>query len=104
MTHRTIPLPQDSTLAEMSDVQIRAIVGELIKANWDLKELNSSCLMHRASSSSRKSWPPSGSWQQVWRMRSTTLSVCIFSNFGTLEQYLEDLFQMLDAYEQAEAA
>jgi len=28
----------------------------------------------------------------------------IFSNFGTLEQYLEDLFQMLDAYEQAEAS
>ncbi len=28
----------------------------------------------------------------------------IFSNFGTLEQYLEDLFQMLDAYEQVEAS
>ncbi len=28
----------------------------------------------------------------------------IFSNFGTLETYLADLFRMLDAYEQAEAA
>jgi len=28
----------------------------------------------------------------------------VFSNFGTLEAYLERLFEMLDAYEQAEAA
>ncbi len=28
----------------------------------------------------------------------------IFSNFGTLERYLDDLFQMLSAYEQAEPA
>ena len=35
------PLPHEMTLAEMSDAQIRAIVGELIKANRDLKELNS---------------------------------------------------------------
>ncbi|MDO9286970.1 MAG: ATP-binding protein [Aquabacterium sp.] len=27
----------------------------------------------------------------------------VFSNFGTLEKYLADLFRMLDAYEQAEA-
>ena len=29
------PLPQDLTLAEMSDVQIRAIVGELINIDSD---------------------------------------------------------------------
>jgi C4-dicarboxylate-specific signal transduction histidine kinase len=28
----------------------------------------------------------------------------VFSNFGTLQAYLERLFEMLDAYEQAEAA
>ncbi len=38
MTHNGLsPLPQELTLAEMSDVQIRAIVGELIKTNQGLE-------------------------------------------------------------------
>ena len=105
MTHNGLsPLPQDLTLAEMSDVQIRAIVGELIKANRDLKELNSKLSDAQSKLIQSEKLASIGQLAAGVAHEINNPIGFIFSNFGTLEQYLEDLFQMLDAYEQAEAS
>ena len=105
MTHTGLsPLPQDLTLAEMSDVQIRAIVGELIKANRDLKELNSKLSDAQSKLIQSEKLASIGQLAAGVAHEINNPIGFIFSNFGTLEQYLEDLFQMLDAYEQAEAS
>ena len=105
MTHTGLsPLPQDLTLAEMSDVQIRAIVGELIKANQDLKELNSKLSDAQSKLIQSEKLASIGQLAAGVAHEINNPIGFIFSNFGTLEQYLEDLFQMLDAYEQAEAS
>ena len=105
MTHTGLsPLPQDLTLAEMSDVQIRAIVGELIKANRDLKEVNSKLSDAQSKLIQSEKLASIGQLAAGVAHEINNPIGFIFSNFGTLEQYLEDLFQMLDAYEQAEAS
>ncbi len=105
MTHTGLsPLPQELTLAEMSDVQIRAIVGELIKANRDLKELNSKLSDAQSKLIQSEKLASIGQLAAGVAHEINNPIGFIFSNFGTLEQYLEDLFQMLDAYEQAEAS
>ena len=98
------PLPHEMTLAEMSDAQIRAIVGELIKANRDLKELNSKLSDAQSKLIQSEKLASIGQLAAGVAHEINTPIGFIFSNFGTLEQYLEDLFQMLDAYEQAEAS
>ncbi len=105
MTHNGLsPLPQDLTLAEMSDVQIRAIVGELIKTNRDLKEVNSKLSDAQSKLIQSEKMASIGQLAAGVAHEINNPIGFIFSNFGTLEQYLEDLFQMLDAYEQAEAS
>ena len=105
MTHTGLsPLPQDLTLAEMSDVQIRAIVGELIKTNRDLKEVNSKLSDAQSKLIQSEKMASIGQLAAGVAHEINNPIGFIFSNFGTLEQYLEDLFQMLDAYEQAEAS
>ena len=105
MTHTGLPpLPQELTLAEMSDVQIRAIVGELIKANRDLKEVNSKLSDAQSKLIQSEKLASIGQLAAGVAHEINNPIGFIFSNFGTLEQYLEDLFQMLDAYEQAEAS
>ena len=105
MTHNGLsPLPQDLTLAEMSDMQIRAIVGELIKANRDLKEVNSKLSDAQSKLIQSEKLASIGQLAAGVAHEINNPIGFIFSNFGTLEQYLEDLFQMLDAYEQAEAS
>lgn len=105
MTHTGLsPLPQELTLAEMSDVQIRAIVGELIKTNRDLKELNSKLSDAQSKLIQSEKLASIGQLAAGVAHEINNPIGFIFSNFGTLEQYLEDLFQMLDAYEQAEAS
>lgn len=105
MTHNGLsPLPQDLTLAEMSDVQIRAIVGELIKTNRDLKEVNSKLSDAQSKLIQSEKLASIGQLAAGVAHEINNPIGFIFSNFGTLEQYLEDLFQMLDAYEQAEAS
>ncbi|MBO0940266.1 ATP-binding protein [Acidovorax temperans] len=98
------PLPHEMTLAEMSDAQIRAIVGELIKANRDLKELNSKLSDAQSKLIQSEKLASIGQLAAGVAHEINNPIGFIFSNFGTLEQYLEDLFQMLDAYEQAEAS
>lgn len=105
MTHTGLsPLPQELTLAEMSDVQIRAIVGELIKTNRDLKEVNSKLSDAQSKLIQSEKLASIGQLAAGVAHEINNPIGFIFSNFGTLEQYLEDLFQMLDAYEQAEAS
>ena len=105
MNHNGLsPLPQDLTLAEMSDVQIRAIVGELIKTNRDLKEVNSKLSDAQSKLIQSEKLASIGQLAAGVAHEINNPIGFIFSNFGTLEQYLEDLFQMLDAYEQAEAS
>lgn len=105
MTHNGLPpLPQDLTLAEMSDIQIRAIVGELIKTNRDLKEVNSKLSDTQSKLIQSEKLASIGQLAAGVAHEINNPIGFIFSNFGTLEQYLEDLFQMLDAYEQAEAS
>ena len=105
MTHTGLsPMPQELTLAEMSDVQIRAIVGELIKTNRDLKEVNSKLSDAQSKLIQSEKLASIGQLAAGVAHEINNPIGFIFSNFGTLEQYLEDLFQMLDAYEQAEAS
>ncbi|GAA4428738.1 ATP-binding protein [Acidovorax lacteus] len=97
-------LPAEPTLAEMSDAQIRAIVGELLQANKDLKTLNA-----RLSDAQNKLMQ-SEKLASIGQLAAGVAHEInnpigfIFSNFGTLEQYLGDLFDILQAYEDAEAS
>lgn len=90
-------------LAEMSDEQIRSIAGDLLKANNDLKELNSKLSDAQSKLIQSEKLASIGQLAAGVAHEINNPIGFIFSNFGTLEQYLDDLFQMLDAYEEAEA-
>ncbi len=89
-------------LAEMSDEQIRSIAGDLLKANKDLQELNSKLSDARSKLMQSEKLASIGQLAAGVAHEINNPIGFIFSNFGTLEQYLDDLFQMLDAYEKAE--
>ena len=85
MTHTGLsPLPQELTLAEMSDVQIRAIVGELIKANQDLKELNSKLSDAQSKLIQSEKLASIGQLAAGVAHEINNPTGFIFSNFGTL--------------------
>jgi signal transduction histidine kinase len=105
MTSNALTTPvHEMTLAEMSDEQIRSIVGELIKANNDLKELNTKLSDAQNKLIQSEKLASIGQLAAGVAHEINNPIGFIFSNFGTLEQYLQDLFQMLDAYELAEAS
>lgn len=89
-------------LAEMSDEQIRSIAGDLLKANKDLQELNSKLSDAQSKLMQSEKLASIGQLAAGVAHEINNPIGFIFSNFGTLEQYLDDLFQMLDAYEKAE--
>lgn len=99
----TLVQPSELTLAEMSDVQIRAIVGELLQANRELKVLNSKLSDAKSKLIQSEKLASIGQLAAGVAHEINNPIGFIFSNFGTLEQYLQDLFQMLSAYEEAEA-
>ncbi|MDP3229134.1 MAG: ATP-binding protein [Acidovorax sp.] len=103
-TTEVSPNPQEATLAEMSDVQIRSIVGELIKANRDLKDLNTKLSDAQTKLMQSEKLASIGQLAAGVAHEINNPIGFIFSNFGTLEQYLQDLFQMLQVYEEAEAS
>ncbi len=104
MTSTALSTPDHETkLAEMSDEQIRSIVGELIQANSDLKELNAKLSEAQNKLIQSEKLASIGQLAAGVAHEINNPIGFIFSNFGTLEQYLGDLFQMLDAYEEAEA-
>jgi len=100
----TLVQPSELTLAEMSDVQIRAIVGELLQANRELKVLNSKLSDAKNKLIQSEKLASIGQLAAGVAHEINNPIGFIFSNFGTLEQYLQDLFQMLAAYEEAEAS
>lgn len=100
----TLVQPSELTLAEMSDVQIRAIVGELLQANRELKVLNSKLSDAKNKLIQSEKLASIGQLAAGVAHEINNPIGFIFSNFGTLEQYLQDLFQMLSAYEEAEAS
>lgn len=99
----TLVQPSELTLAEMSNVQIRAIVGELLQANRELKVLNSKLSDAKSKLIQSEKLASIGQLAAGVAHEINNPIGFIFSNFGTLEQYLQDLFQMLSAYEEAEA-
>ncbi len=105
MTHNGLPsAPQEMLLADLPEDQIRAIVGDLIKANNDLKELNTKLSDAQTKLMQSEKLASIGQLAAGVAHEINNPIGFIFSNFGTLEQYLQDLFQMLDTYEEAETS
>ncbi|RUP25327.1 MAG: ATPase [Curvibacter sp.] len=102
------PAPSDNgrpeaLLDQMSMEQVRAMVSELLKANEELKELNSKLSDARTKLIQSEKLASIGQLAAGVAHEINNPIGFIFSNFGTLEKYLQDLFQMLSAYEQAES-
>ncbi|MDD0816073.1 ATP-binding protein [Curvibacter sp. HBC28] len=95
-------LPED-LLDQMSMAQVRAMVSELLKANEELKELNGKLSDARTKLIQSEKLASIGQLAAGVAHEINNPIGFIFSNFGTLEKYLQDLFQMLSAYEQAES-
>ena len=98
----TIAQPSEYTLAEMSDAQIRAIVGELLQANKELKVLNTKLSDAQNKLMQSEKLASIGQLAAGVAHEINNPIGFIFSNFGTLEQYLQDMLEMLAAYEEAE--
>ena len=90
-------------LDQMSMEQVRAMVNELLKANEELKELNSKLSDAHTKLIQSEKLASIGQLAAGVAHEINNPIGFIFSNFGTLEKYLQDLFQMLSAYEQAES-
>lgn len=92
----------EKSLSEISEEQLRFIVKELLEANQELQVLN------RKLSDAQNKLMQSEKLASIGQLAAGVAHEInnpigfIFSNFGTLEQYLGDVFDMLDAYEQAE--
>ena len=101
MTHTGLPpLPQELTLAEMSDVQIRAIVGELIKANRDLKELNSKLSDAQSKLIQSEKLASIGQLAAGVAHEINNPIGFVTSNLASLKTYARQLLSLIDAYEQ----
>ncbi len=102
-----IELPEnglpDALLDQMSMEQVRAMVSELLKANEELKELNGKLSDARTKLIQSEKLASIGQLAAGVAHEINNPIGFIFSNFSTLEKYLQDLFQMLSAYEQAES-
>lgn len=90
-------------LEQMSMEQVRTMVNELLKANEELKELNGKLSDARTKLIQSEKLASIGQLAAGVAHEINNPIGFIFSNFGTLEKYLQDLFQMLSAYEQAES-
>jgi len=93
----------DVQLDQMSMEQVRVMVSELLKANEELKELNSKLSDARTKLIQSEKLASIGQLAAGVAHEINNPIGFIFSNFGTLEKYLQDLFKMLSAYEQAES-
>ncbi len=79
-------------------------VKELLRANEELKQLNAKLSDAQDKLMQSEKLASIGQLAAGVAHEINNPIGFIFSNFGTLERYLDDLFQMLSAYEQAEPA
>lgn len=79
-------------------------VKELLRANDELKQLNSRLSDAQDKLMQSEKLASIGQLAAGVAHEINNPIGFIFSNFGTLERYLADLFEMLGAYEEAEAA
>ena len=95
---------QEHMLADMTFDQVRTLVSELLSANRDLKELNAKLSDARTKLVQSEKLASIGQLAAGVAHEINNPIGFIFSNFGTLEKYIADLFEMLAAYEEAEPA
>jgi len=79
-------------------------IEELLRANEELKELNAKLSDTQDKLMQSEKLASIGQLAAGVAHEINNPIGYIFSNFGTLEKYLADLFEMLGAYEQAESA
>ena len=79
-------------------------IEELLRANEELKELNAKLSEAQDKLVQSEKLASIGQLAAGVAHEINNPIGYIFSNFGTLEKYLADLFEMLSAYEQAEGA
>jgi two-component system NtrC family sensor kinase len=79
-------------------------IEELLRANEELKELNAKLSDTQDKLVQSEKLASIGQLAAGVAHEINNPIGYIFSNFGTLEKYLADLFEMLGAYEQAESA
>ena len=79
-------------------------IEELLRANEELKELNARLSDAQDKLMQSEKLASIGQLAAGVAHEINNPIGYIFSNFGTLEKYLADLFEMLGAYEQAESA
>lgn len=106
-----MPLQNSSQISDFSndlnDSAKRATedrVKELLRANEELKQLNAQLSEAQDKLMQSERMASIGQLAAGVAHEINNPIGFIFSNFGTLERYLGDLFQMLSAYEEAESA
>jgi two-component system NtrC family sensor kinase len=101
---RTTELAQTNR-ALLEDVARReAAEAALLSRNTELNELNAKLSMAQEHLAQSEKLASIGQLAAGVAHEINNPIGYIFSNFGTLEKYLADLFQMLDAYEKAESS
>ncbi len=95
-----VPSPSDISRADATEDRVK----ELLQANEELKQLNSQLSDAQDKLMQSERMASIGQLAAGVAHEINNPIGFIFSNFGTLERYLGDLFQMLTAYEQAESS
>lgn len=96
--------PDGSVPVQISENSTADQVKELLRANEELKHLNLQLSDAQDKLLQSEKLASIGQLAAGVAHEINNPIGFIFSNFGTLERYLADLFQMLAAYEQAESA
>lgn len=96
--------PAASTAPDVGESLTGDQVKELLRANEELKQLNARLSDAQDKLMQSEKLASIGQLAAGVAHEINNPIGFIFSNFGTLERYLDDLFQMLSAYEQAEPA
>ncbi len=101
---RTAELAQANRLLQEDIARREAAESTLLNRNIELNELNAKLSMAQEHLIQSEKLASIGQLAAGVAHEINNPIGYIFSNFGTLEKYLLDLFQMLDTYEKAESA